>query len=97
MSPAISELNAPSDGAYSMPGVMPGLGTSAMNKSVGPRNEMITPDDFEKIEDAFREMVRERQLALDSEEADVLAARLISLFQSGIHHHEALKQMAEHL
>ncbi|WP_245317904.1 hypothetical protein [Ensifer sp. 1H6] len=55
------------------------------------------PDDFEKIEAVFRELVRERHLALDSEEADMLAARLISLFQSGIHDHEALKQTAEFL
>ncbi|MDP9632417.1 UNVERIFIED_ORG: hypothetical protein J2W85_004502 [Ensifer adhaerens] len=31
---------------------------------------------------------------MDSEEADALAARLIGLYQSGIHDHESLKQMA---
>ncbi|WP_156612985.1 hypothetical protein [Ensifer sp. Root142] len=65
-----------------------------MSKALGSRTEMITPYDFEKIDGVFREMVQERNLAFDSEEAIALAARLISLFQSGIHDQAALKLMA---
>ncbi len=65
-----------------------------MSNAVGSRREIITPDDFKQIECIFREMVQERNLAVDSEEAVELAARLISLFQSGIHDENALKLMA---
>ena len=99
ISPAISQLNPACGGAYSKwanvglfsPGP---AGIRAMSKALGSRTEMITPDDFEKIDGVFREMVQERNLAFDSEEAIALAARLISLFQSGIHDQAALKLMA---
>ncbi|CAN7761520.1 hypothetical protein C6558_13045 [Ensifer sp. NM-2] len=65
-----------------------------MSKVVGSRSEIITPDDFKQIECVFREIVQEKHLAVDSEEAVELAARLIGLFQSGIHDHDALKLMA---
>ncbi|KQW72586.1 MULTISPECIES: hypothetical protein [Ensifer] len=68
-----------------------------MGKAVGSRTEIITPDDFKQIESVFREMVQERHLAFDSDDAVTLAAHLISLFQSGIHDHDALKQMAGYL
>ena len=51
-----------------------------MSKALGSRTEIITPDDFEKIDGVFREMVQERNLAFDSEEAIALAERLISAF-----------------
>ncbi|OMQ41692.1 hypothetical protein [Ensifer sp. 1H6] len=65
-----------------------------MGKAVGSRTGIVTPDDVKQIECVFREMVQERHLAFDSDEAVTLAAHLISLFQSGIHDHDALKQMA---
>ncbi|KQU95988.1 hypothetical protein ASD00_19735 [Ensifer sp. Root31] len=67
-----------------------------MSKAVGSRTEMVTPDDFEKINLVFREMVQERDLAVNGEEAIALA-RLVSLFQSGIHDQAALKLMASYV
>ena len=64
-----------------------------MNKTVGSRQEIIAPEDFRKIEGVFRELVRQKRVALESEEADALAARLIGLYQSGIQDAEALRHL----
>ncbi|CAN7767225.1 MULTISPECIES: hypothetical protein [Ensifer] len=64
-----------------------------MNKTVGSRQEIIAPEDFRKIEGVFRELVRRKRVALESEEADALAARLIGLYQSGIQDAEALRHL----
>ncbi|MBD9491545.1 hypothetical protein [Ensifer sp. ENS11] len=64
-----------------------------MNKTASSRQEIIQPDDFNKIESVFRELVRQKGIALESEEADALAARLIGLYQSGIQDADALKQV----
>ena len=64
-----------------------------MNKTAASRQEIIEPDDFNKIESVFRELVRQKGIALESEEADALAARLIGLYQSGIQDADALKQV----
>jgi hypothetical protein len=64
-----------------------------MNKIAASRQEIIEPEAFNKIEDVFRELVREKGIALESEEADALAARLIGLYQSGIQDADALKHV----
>jgi hypothetical protein len=64
-----------------------------MKKTVGSRQEIIAPEDFRKIEGVFRELVRQKRVALESEEADALAARLIGLYQSGIQDAEALRHL----
>ncbi|WP_457584773.1 hypothetical protein [Ensifer canadensis] len=64
------------------------------NRDISPK-KIIEPDDFNKIEGVFRELVRKKGIALDSEEADAFAARLIGLYQSGIQDADALKHMAE--
>ncbi|MBM3092835.1 hypothetical protein GFB56_18790 [Ensifer sp. T173] len=64
-----------------------------MNKTVGSRQEIIAPEDFRKIEVVFRDLVRQKRVALESEEADALAARLIGLYQSGIQDAEALRHL----
>ncbi|PSS64508.1 hypothetical protein C6558_13590 [Ensifer sp. NM-2] len=64
-----------------------------MNKTAASRQEIIEPDYFNKIESVFRELVRQKGIALESEEADALAARLIGLYQSGIQDADALKQV----
>ncbi|WP_457584624.1 hypothetical protein [Ensifer canadensis] len=64
-----------------------------MSKTFGSRSEIILPDELTKIDSVFHELLEEMNLPPDSEEADTLAAGLISLYQSGIHDIRALKLM----
>lgn len=64
-----------------------------MSKIAGSRKELILPDEFDKIESVFHELLQELNLSAASEQADTLAARLISLYQSGIRDAAALKHL----
>ncbi|MOA65106.1 hypothetical protein D3C78_1913740 [compost metagenome] len=68
-----------------------------MTYACGSGQEIVTPDDFNMIEHVFRALLHERKLGRDSEEAEIIAARLIELYRSGIHDQAALKQMARYL
>ncbi|OOG62004.1 hypothetical protein B0E45_31860 [Sinorhizobium sp. A49] len=57
----------------------------------------IGPDQLQDIQDIFDELIRSRRMEAKSEEAETLAARLVSLYQSGIQDREALRQMADFL
>ncbi|RDL47894.1 hypothetical protein BLJAPNOD_05119 [Ensifer sp. M14] len=57
----------------------------------------ILPDQVELVETVFNDLLRTRRLERSSEEAELLAARLLNLFQSGIHDRDALRQMAEYI
>lgn len=64
-----------------------------MNETAGTRQTVIEPDDFKKIEGVFRDLVRQKGIALESDEAHVLAARLITLYQNGIQDQDSLKHV----
>lgn len=57
----------------------------------------ILPDQIEMIESVFDELLQARGLDRSSEEAELLAARLLGMFQSGIHDRDALRQMSDYL
>lgn len=64
-----------------------------MSKIVGSRKEMILPDELDKIESIFHELLQELHLSAESEQAVTLAARLISVYRSGIQDTQALKHL----
>lgn len=57
----------------------------------------LGPDELEMIEGIFRRELQLRALPLKSEEAAILAARLIGAYQSGIRDVAGLTAAAEHM
>ncbi|MGO4618810.1 hypothetical protein AB4Z34_00315 [Ensifer sp. 2YAB10] len=55
----------------------------------------ILPGEFIKIEDVFKDAIRERNLPRRSSEATALAVRLIELYQNGVEDAVALRAMAK--
>jgi len=55
----------------------------------------ILPDQIELVESVFDELLRARGLDRSSKEAELLAARLLGMFGSGIYDRDALRQMAD--
>ncbi|MEI2297933.1 hypothetical protein [Ensifer sp. MJa1] len=55
----------------------------------------ILPGEFTKIDDVFRDALRQRNLSRRSSEAKALAARLIELYQNGAQDLVALRAMAK--
>lgn len=55
----------------------------------------ILPGEFTKIDDVFKDAIRERNLSCQSSEAAALAARLIELYQNGVQDMVALRAMAK--
>jgi hypothetical protein len=55
----------------------------------------ILPGEFIKIEDVFRDAIRERNLPRSSSEAKALAVRLFELYQNGVDDVVALRAMAK--
>ncbi len=56
--------------------------------------DAILPDDVSLLKEIFTQLVIERGLNRDCEDAEHIAVRLISLFQSGVHDREMLHEMA---
>lgn len=61
------------------------------------RTDPILPDLRTVIDPVFCELIRSRQLDRSSDEAEMLAARLLNLYQNGIRESDNLRQMAEFL
>ncbi|CAN7567271.1 hypothetical protein IB277_00850 [Ensifer sp. ENS07] len=55
----------------------------------------ILPGELTKIDDVFKETLRERELSRQSAEATALAARLIELYQNGVQDVVALRALAK--
>ncbi len=47
--------------------------------------DAILPDDISFLDEILTQLLTERRLGRDCEDAELVAARLISLFQSGVH------------
>ncbi|MDE3820774.1 hypothetical protein [Sinorhizobium meliloti] len=62
-----------------------------------PTLDPLGPDELEMIEGIFRRELELRALPLKSEEAAILAARLIGAYQSGIRDAVGLTAAAERL
>ncbi|WP_312367037.1 hypothetical protein [Ensifer sp.] len=62
--------------------------------SLSHHRDAIFPEQMTEVADIFSELLQQRGLSRSSEEAELLAARLLSLYQSGIHDREPLRQMA---
>ncbi|WP_173422461.1 hypothetical protein [Ensifer adhaerens] len=61
------------------------------------RNDTILPDQMRLLDDVFVELLRSRGLERSSKEAELLATRLMSLYQNGIREKDDLRQMASYL
>ena len=55
----------------------------------------ILPGELTKIDDVFKETLRERELSRQSGEATALAGRLIELYQNGVQDVVALRALAK--
>lgn len=56
--------------------------------------DAIFPDDISFLDEILTQLLTERRLGRDCEDAELVAARLISLFQSGVHDRDMLRNMA---
>lgn len=61
------------------------------------RTDAILPDQMTVLSTLFCELLDARQLDRSSHEAELLAARLLSLYQNGIRERDELRQMGEFL
>ena len=61
------------------------------------RTDAILPDQMNVLDTLFCELLSARHLERSSEEAELLAARLMSLYQNGIREKDDLRQMAGYL
>ncbi|WDZ81886.1 hypothetical protein PWG15_33850 (plasmid) [Ensifer adhaerens] len=61
------------------------------------RTDPILPVSRTVIDLVFCELIRSRQLDRSSDEAEILAVRLLNLYQNGIRERDDLRQMAEFL
>ena len=57
-------------------------------------SDAIMPDGFSLLDEIFTQLVIERGLSRDCEDAELVAAKLISLFQSGVRDPDMLRKMA---
>ncbi|WDZ77272.1 hypothetical protein PWG15_01795 [Ensifer adhaerens] len=62
---------------------------------VAATSRPILPGEFIKIEDVFKDAIRERNLSRRSSEATALAVRLLELYQNGVNDMVALRAMAK--
>ncbi|AFL52870.1 hypothetical protein ABIE78_001241 [Sinorhizobium fredii] len=61
--------------------------------SVHSYQDPVGPDDLCLLQKIFDCELEFRKLRVDSEEAEILAQRLIDLFQSGVRREDALREM----
>lgn len=54
----------------------------------------LGPEQLKQLQGIFDEIILSRRMDAKSEDAETLAARLVSLYQSGIHDRDALRRMA---
>jgi hypothetical protein len=57
-------------------------------------SDAIMPDGINLLNEIFAQLVIERGLSRDCEDAELVAVRLISLFQSGVRDRDMLRKMA---
>ena len=61
------------------------------------RTDAILPDQMKVLDTVFCELLRARHIERSSEEAELLAARLMSLYQNGVREKDDLRQMAGYI